>query len=71
MRFSEDLGFKTSSTGAAVIAGGGLDWVQPRWSFRLLEVDYVRQNALAGRPNGVRFVFGVALRLGRVEGARR
>jgi len=50
----------------AMALGGGLDWpLTPDASIRLLQLDYLRTNALQASQNNYRASIGVVLRLGK------
>lgn len=63
LRFSEDLGAKSSWNGAAAAIGGGLDIVGRRFGVRVGQVDYFRTPGPL-RNNNVRITTGFLVNLG-------
>lgn len=63
MRFSEDLGSRSSWSGAASAIGGGLDVNVGRFGFRVGQIDYLRTPGPL-MHNNVRFTSGFLINLG-------
>lgn len=63
MRFSEDLGARTSWNGAAAAMGGGLDIVGRRFGVRVGQIDYFRTPGPLSN-NNVRITTGFLINLG-------
>ena len=63
LRFSEDLGARSSWSGAAAAVGGGLDVVRGRFGVRVGQLDYLRTPGPLGH-NNFRITTGFLINLG-------
>jgi hypothetical protein len=67
--YSDDLHNKTSSSGSAFAAGGGLDYAPEgsRFAFQIAQVDWFRSNAYHLSRDTFRVSVGMKIRLGTLK----